>query len=146
MAYYLPLLVAVLANVLYHASQRLTPGGANPFLSVGVSFALAALICGALFKATGGGALGAELAKLSWTALGLGVSVALIEVSFLYAYRGGWPVGLASIVVTAGQSALLIPLGRFAFQERLPAQAWLGMALCLAGLALICLAPRPQAS
>jgi drug/metabolite transporter (DMT)-like permease len=140
--YYLPIVVAVSANVLYHLSQRLTPGGANPFLSIGASFALASALCGLAYAATSSGSLAADARALSWTALGLGLSVALIEAAFLYAYRFGWPVGLTSIVVVAAQSSLLIPIGRLAFGERMPLQAWLGVALCLAGLALISLCPR----
>lgn len=44
MAYYVPLVVAVLANVLYHAARRLTPATTDPFLTIGVSFACAARI------------------------------------------------------------------------------------------------------
>lgn len=139
---YIPLGVAVLGYVLYHAAQRLTPSTANPFLSIGFSFALASLLCGAAYRLTAATPFLQDVRSLSWTTAGLGLAVALIEVAFLFVYRQGWPLGVASIVVTAGQSALLIPIGRLVLHERLPAAAWAGMALCLAGLALICLSPR----
>lgn len=142
MRFYAPVLLAVLGNLLYHSSQRLTPAAANPFLSVGVSFSAAAALCFILYKATGGGPAAADLRALSWTSLGLGAAVVVIETSFLIAYRLGWPVGLAGLTVTALQTALLIPIGRVFFHERLTPMGWAGVALCLAGLALLALQPR----
>ncbi len=141
MTFYLPILVAVLANVLYHSSQRLTPVGAPPLLTIGLSFATASILALTGYAVTGQEGM-AGLRSLNWTSLGLGLAVVLIETSFLIAYRRGWPVGITGLVVVAGQTVLLIPLGRFAFAERLPPLAWVGAALCAVGLALIGLAPR----
>lgn len=141
-AYYAPILVAVLANVLYHVSQKLTPAAAPPLLTIGLSFATASALALAGFALTGRLGWTEGVRSLSWTTAGLGVAVVVIETSFLIAYRKGWPVGITGLVVVAGQTALLIPVGRLFFTERLPFAAWLGAALCAAGLTLIALAPR----
>ena len=113
MRFYAPIVAAVLGNLLYHSSQRLTPQAVPPLLTVG------------------------SLSKLLWGGLRLGFAVAIIETSFLLAYRAGWLVGIAGVVVAAGQTALLLPLGYFLLGERLAPAAWAGLGLCLAGLALI---------
>ena len=142
MIYYLPIVVAVLANLLYHTSQKLTPAAAHPLLTVGVSFATASALAFAGYAVSSDKSFAQGLRALNWTALGLGLAVVLIECSFLIAYRRGWPVGVASLVVTAGQTALLIPMGRIFFSERLALLSWVGAALCVLGLSLICLQPR----
>jgi len=142
MIFYVPIAVAVLANVLYHLSQKLTPAAAPPLLTIGLSFATASALALTGFALTGKQGWGDGLRSLSWTTVGLGLAVALIETSFLIAYRKGWPVGLTGLVVVAGQTAVLIPVARFAFAERLSALSWVGAGLCLLGLALISLAPR----
>jgi drug/metabolite transporter (DMT)-like permease len=140
MRFALPVMLAVLGNVLYHASQKLTPLQANPFLSVAASFATASLLALCVFALTRTASFGVELGRLSWTAVGLGVAVVVIESSFLIAYRLGWKIGVTSLVVTAGQTALLLPMGRLFFSERVSPAGWLGVLLSVVGLALISLA------
>lgn len=140
----LPLACAVLGNVLYHLAQKLTPAQANPFLSLAVSFGTAAAGCALLYAATSGRALASDLGALSWTSAALGVSVIVIEVGFLLAYRSGWRIGLLSLVVTVSLTLLLLPIGRAFFGERLGWQGAAGVALSLAGLGLITLSAAPR--
>lgn len=142
MRFFAPIVAAVLGNLLYHSSQRLTPAAASPFLSLGVSFGVASALCFLFYKATAPGAFFSDIRVLSWTSLGLGFSVVIIESSFLMAYRLGWPIGITGLTVTAFQTALLIPIGRVFLAERLSPAAWVGVALCLAGLALIGLSAK----
>lgn len=137
MRHYAPIVAAVLGNLLYHSSQRLTPQAVPPLLTVGLSFATASVLCLLVYAAGSPGAFLTDVHLLSWTTLGLGFSVAIIETAFLTAYRFGWPVGITGLTVTAGQTALLLPLGWYFLGERLPPLAWAGVALCLGGLALI---------
>jgi multidrug transporter EmrE-like cation transporter len=139
MIFLLPIVLAVLGNVLYHSSQKLTPAAVHPLLSIGVSFSTAALLSFAGYAAVGGKTFAEGLRQVNMSALGVGVAIVVIETSFLLAYRRGWPVGLAGLIVAAGQTALLVPLGRLYFAERLSPLSWAGAALCLAGLALVCL-------
>jgi len=139
--FFAPIAAAVLGNLLYHSSQRLTPAAASPFLSLGVSFGVASALCFLFYKATAG-SLFSDVRLLSWTSLGLGFSVVIIESAILMAYRLGWPIGITGLTVTALQTALLIPIGRFFLAERLSPAAWAGVALCLAGLALIGLSAK----
>jgi hypothetical protein len=140
----LPVLCAVLGNVLYHCAQKLTPAQANPFLTLAVSFGAASAGCLALYFAAGGKGLRADAAGLSWTALGLGASIIIIELGILMAYRAGWRIGVTSLVVTVGLTAILLPVGRLFFAEQLTWTGAAGVALSLVGLGLITLQARPQ--
>lgn len=133
----MPIAFAVLGNLLYHSSQKLTSSQVNPFLTLSASFALASLIALCAFFFTKTAPLSVEWSKVSWTAAGVGVAVIVIETSFLLAYRSGWPVGFTSLIVTIAQTALLIPLGMLFFGERLTAGSVAGAVIGLAGLALI---------
>jgi drug/metabolite transporter (DMT)-like permease len=137
MRFYAPIVAAVLGNVLYHSSQRLTPAAAPPFLTVGLSFGAASALCLLMYAAGSPGAFFTDIRLLSWTTLGLGFSIVIIETAVLMAYRLGWPVGITGLVVCAGQTAVLLPLGWYFLGERLAPSAWAGIALCLGGLALI---------
>lgn len=140
----LPIALAVLGNLLYHSSQKMTPAQVNPFLTVSVSFGLASLLAFGAFLATKAGPVGVEASRLSWTAVGLGLAVVVIETSFLLAYRAGWPVGYTSLVVTIGQTAMLIPLGILAFGERLTVGGLAGALIGLAGLAIVVFQSAPR--
>jgi drug/metabolite transporter (DMT)-like permease len=139
----LPVFFAIAGNVLYHCAQKSTPPQANPFLSLGVSFGTASLGCLVLYLATGGRGLGADLGALSWTSVALGLSVIVIELGFLLAYRSGWRIGLLSLVVTISLTLVLLPIGRVFFGERLGLATLAGVAVSLVGLALITLQAAP---
>ncbi len=139
-----PLLCAVLGNILYHLSQKLTPASANPFLSLSLSFATAAVGCLFLYIATSGRNFASDFSVLSWTTVGLGLSVIVIETGFLLAYRAGWRIGLLSLVVTVCQTALLMPIGRAFFGDKIGWTALAGVAVSLAGLGLITWQAAPR--
>ncbi len=144
MKIWLPVVCAVLGNVLYHCAQKLTPAQANPFLALAVSFGTASLGCALLYFLTSGRDVRADLGALSWTSFALGLSVIVIETGFLLAYRSGWRIGLTSLVVTVSLTLMLLPLGRVFFNERLSAAALIGVAVSLAGLGLITLQAAPR--
>ena len=133
----LPVIVAACAYAVYHVAQKLTPAGANPFLTLAVSFATASLGCLALYATGAHGTLVEEASRLTWTSPAVGVAVLAIETSFLLAYRQGWAIGLASLTVTVAVTLLLLPIGRFAFGEPLGWLALSGAGLSLAGMALL---------
>lgn len=139
-----PLLCAVLGNVLYHLAQKMTPAQVNPFLSLAVSFGTASLGCALIYAATGGTALRADAALLSWTSVGLGLSIIVIEIGFLLAYRSGLRIGLTSLIVTISLTLLLLPIGRAFFGERIGWTGAAGVAVSLAGLGLITLQAVPR--
>jgi multidrug transporter EmrE-like cation transporter len=119
--------LAIACTVGYHLVLKLTPQGANPLLSLLVTYlAVAALFAGLLIVTPGEFAWRQELRQLNWTALGLAVAIVGLDLAFLLLYRGGYAVSLAALVA-----------GIAVFRERLSAANMAGLVLCVAGLWLV---------
>ena len=130
--------LAIAATVAYHLVLKLTPSGANPFLSLLVTYGLVAL----LFAA--GLALGAgpfewrqELRALNWTALALAASIVALDLGFLFLYRSGYDISLGALVTQSAAAMILLTVGVLVFREKLSLANGFGVALCLAGLWLV---------
>jgi drug/metabolite transporter (DMT)-like permease len=137
--YYAAVGLAVLSNLFYHISQKLTPSGANAGLAITVTYLVAmgvSLVMLWLFFPLKTG-LGPALRQLNWASVALGVAIVGIEFGFLLAYRAGGDISLAQIVVSATVTLVLIPVGLAFFKEKLSWLNGLGIVLCLAGLVLI---------
>jgi len=138
--FYLPVGLAVLATILYHLTQRLTPAKANPPLALGVTYLAAMLLClPLLLFFPPETSLSGELRKLNWASLGLALAILGLEVAFLLAYRGGWNISLLAVVVNVAAALLLLPIGLLFFHERLTPLNIVGVGVCIAGLVMISL-------
>ena len=137
--YYFSVGLAVIANLLYHVSQKLTPGGANPALALSVTYIVSVGVCVVMLwtffplKTS----LGQAFQQLNWTSLALGVSLVGLELGFLLAYRAGWDISLAAIVVNVAVTLLLIPVGLIFFKEKLSPVNVLGVVVCIVGLVMV---------
>jgi uncharacterized membrane protein len=131
--------LAVLSNLLYNVSQKLTPSGANPAVALIVTYLVALAVSGivlwAFFPLQT--SLGQALRQLNWTTVAVGVAVVGIELGFLLGYRAGWRISFLQIMVSTSVTLLLIPLGLIAFKEKVSWVNVVGVALCLAGLILV---------
>ncbi|HZQ92067.1 MAG TPA: EamA family transporter [Terriglobales bacterium] len=136
--FYLTLLLTIAGSVVYHVAQKSTPRGANPFLSLAVSFGTAALACLLLLLATDRRSASSQgLGQLNWTSLALGASVLAVEVGFLLAYRNGWRINVASLISNSVVSLVLIVIAALFFGERASGRTLAGVGLCLGGLWLL---------
>ena len=137
--YYAAVGLAILSNLFYHVSQKLTPAAANPALAITVTYLVAMgvslVILWWFFPITAG--LGPALRQLNWASVALGISIVGIELGFLLAYRAGGDISLVQIVVSTAVTLVLIPVGLAFFEEKLSWLNGLGIVLCLAGLILI---------
>jgi len=137
--FWLSMAMLIVAKVAYHVCQKTIPGVANPMVSVTVTFLVATLASAALlpvFIGDNGGVV-AELRRLNWSSVLLGITIIGIEVGFLLLYRSGWNISLASIVVNALVALTLIPVGILLFKEKLLGTDVAGILLLLAGIYLI---------
>lgn len=132
----LPLLLAVLGAVAYHVSQKSVPGQAAPFVVIGLAYAVGLATCVAAVVASGTPV--ADTVRAAWRpAIGVGLGALTIEAGFLLAYRAGWPLSTASLVVNVTVAVVLLGVGLAVWGEALAARQWVGVAACLVGLALI---------
>jgi multidrug transporter EmrE-like cation transporter len=132
------LCIAIAATVGYHVVLKLTPAGANPYLSLAVTYAVTTLIFMAVYVVMPGpGTLRAAAAELNWTAIALGVVVVFLDLGFMMLYRGGFDVSLGQLITQSAGALLLLLIGVAFFAEKLSGVNVGGILLCVVGLWLV---------
>ena len=130
--------LAIVATVAYHVILKLTPAGANPLLSLMVTYgAVALLFAGALLFPAGDFAWREEVRHLNWTAIALALAIIGLDLGFILLYRTGFEVSLGALVTQTAAAMLLVGVGVLVFREQLTLANGLGIALCVAGLWLV---------
>lgn len=133
--YYLPIILTILANVFYHIAQKYTSEKVNPFFSLIVTYSVALIISVIMYIFTKKGkTLSEELLEINAASIILGISVVLLEVGFLLAYRLGWNVSTSSIVSTVAVTLFLIPVGLIVFRETISGKNVVGIVFSVIGI------------
>jgi len=133
-----PLLLIVGSNCCYHICAKSVPGDANAFGSLTVTYLIGAALSAALFV-TGvrpANAL-AELGRLNWASVVLGLAVVGLEAGNVFLYRAGWKVSSGSLTANICLAVVLLFVGYFLFRETITPRQLVGAAVCALGLFLI---------
>lgn len=133
-----PIALVVLSNTFYNICTKSTPENANAFLSLAVTYLVAA--AGALvlfFFAKDRAPILRELGNLNWTAFALAASVLALEYGYIMIYRAGWQVSAASIVANISLACVLVFVGLLLYKENITIRQLIGMVVCCVGLVLI---------
>ena len=138
MLYYAAITVAILSSMLYHVFIKLTTQGAHPAVSLIVTYAVAAVLCGGLLlflplKTT----LADAFRQLNWASYALALAIVGLEMAYILAYRAGWRISIAAVLVNTTVTMLLIPIGLLAFKERLSPLNVAGILVAIAGLVMM---------
>ena len=134
----LALIIAMTGQVLYHVTQKNVAVGAHPVVSLVAFYLIAALATLPLFWVFPiSDTLPVEIRKLNWAVAGVGLSIVLIEIGFLLAYRAGGELSTAFVTTAAAVAISTCLLGSLLFGEVLSLTKTGGVALCLAGIWLI---------
>jgi multidrug transporter EmrE-like cation transporter len=129
--------VAIAGTVGYHVILKLTPAGANPYLSLSISFAIGAILFATTYAVAPGAPLRVSFSQLNWTAVALGLVVTCLDFGFMMLYRTGFDVSLGQLITQSAGALLLLLLGVAFFAEKLSLANLGGIALCVVGLWLI---------
>jgi uncharacterized membrane protein len=137
-SFYLPLVLTIGGNVLYHISQKSVPPTANPLLTMMLAYAVGIAVCAlcAIFYPAGPSLLAAGR-EVNWAVVTIGVGATAVELGYLLAYRVGWNISIAPILTSVAVTVLLIPIGIAVFREQLSAVRLIGIMFCLIGLFLV---------
>lgn len=136
--FYVSIAIAIAANLFYYIIQKSTPGDVNPVVSLAVTYLTAAAACILLYWFyPHQESLSSAIRRLNWTSVCLGITIIGLEMGFLLAFRAGWNLSAAGILVNAVVGVMLIPVGVFVFREKITPANLAGVALCIAGLILI---------
>ena len=132
------LVIAIAATVGYHIVLKVTPAGANPFLSLAVTYASGAVVFLVLYAALPGHvAARPVLHGINWTALALAVTVVLLDLGFLMLYRAGFNISLGQLITQSVAALVLVAVGVAFFRDRVTVVNVGGIALCIVGLWMI---------
>jgi drug/metabolite transporter (DMT)-like permease len=133
-----PLLLAVGGGVVYHLAAKSIPKSIDPSAALIGLYATAlagAVLTYAMLRS--GPVTLRPAAYWNPTIAAVGLGALIIELGFLLAYRGAWPVSTASVIANALVAVILVPLGAVAFREPISLERAIGILLCLLGVTLL---------
>ena len=136
--YLWPMILVVISNVLYNISSKSVPVGNNPFVVLVVTYITAAvfsLICFYLFDDSKN--LHDSLKDLNWTGFALGLSMVGLEVGYIFLYRMGWKISVASLVANILLAIALLIIGIIFYNEHINARQYIGILLSMAGVIIL---------
>lgn len=133
-----PIMLTVAANCIYSVSAKQTPADANAFLTLTVSYLVAALASLLLYLGQNGlETVGVHFGKLNWTAVALGLAVVCLELGSIFMYRVGWNMSTGPLVVHICLAVVMVALGVLLYKEVITLRMGVGIVVCLIGLVLI---------
>lgn len=136
--YYLPIIIVVAANTLYHICAKAVPGGVNAFVSLIATYLTAAFISLIIFLVTSQNKnILIEVKELNWASLVLGLSIVGLEFGFILLYRVGWDISVGSLVCNITLAMVLIVIGLLFYKEHISMNQIIGITLCIGGLIFI---------
>ena len=134
----LALAIAITGQVLYHVTQKSVAPTAHPVLSLLAFYGGAALLSLPLFWLYPlQQPLAQAASQLNWAVGGVALSIVLIELGFLLAYRAGGNLNSVFVISAAVVTSALLVVGALWFKEAITASKLAGIGLCLAGIALL---------
>ena len=128
-----PMLMVVGANTVYNICAKSVPDKLNSFAALTINYLVAAGLSLALFYLTSGGgkSLVQEMAKTNWAPVVMGLTVVGLELGYIFIYRAGWKVSVASLVANIALACLLVVVGVLLYKEVLTLRQVAGMGLCV---------------
>ena len=136
---FLPITVAVLANVLYHVASKSIAADQNAFMGLVVNYATALIASAILFLLTPHEKFLVEAARSNWACVLMGLAITGVEVSFVMIYRAGGELSTASLIVSILIALAMLAVGGVFYGEQITATKIFGAALCIAGVIMLSL-------
>lgn len=134
---FLPILVAVAANVLYHVASKSIPAEQNAFMGLAVNYATALVASAILFFVTPHEKFFVEASRTNWACFLMGLSITGVEAAFVMIYRTGGELSTASLIVSILIALAMLVVGGIFWHEQITARKIFGAALCIAGVVVL---------
>ena len=136
---FLPIMLAVVANIFYHVASKSIPVEQNAFMGLVVNYATALFASALMFWLTPHEKILVEAARTNWACILMGLSITGVEVGFVMIYRAGGELSTASLIVNILIALAMIAVGGVFYGEQITLRKIFGAALCMAGVALLTL-------
>lgn len=126
------------SNVAYNIIVKETPGKANPFLSLVVTYLAGAAITFVFYLVSAKNqSILQNFRQLNWTSYALGAAIVGLEAGYIYLYRAGWQISVGSLAANIALAVALLAVGALMYKEVIRVTQGIGVVLCLAGLVCI---------
>lgn len=143
LSFYWPIILITVVNTFYHIASKGTSPAINVFASLTGTYAVALVMCIAMFIITGHDiSILQEFSKATWATYVLAIGIVGLEAGFIYMYKSGWDISIGSLVCNIGLAVCLIIIGVLFYKEVLTLKKVAGILLCIAGLILINIRPK----
>ena len=136
---FVPITVAVLANVFYHVASKSISPEQNAFMGLVVNYATALLASAILFFITPHEKILVEAAKTNWACILMGLSITGVEAAFIMIYRSDGEISTASLIVNILIAIAMLAVGGIFYHEQISLQKIFGVVLCIAGVVILSL-------
>ena len=134
-SYVWPIALVVLSNTVYQICSKNIPGNVSPFASLTITYLVGAFFSMIMYLFTEKNHnIMKELGQMNWAPYVLGLVIVGLEVGFIYAYKAGWQVSMASVVQSSFLAIALVIVGALLYHEALTWNKLLGIAICMVGL------------
>lgn len=129
-----PLFVIVLSNVLYNITSKSIPGNASPWAVLVITYLVSSflsLIAYFIFEEEKN--FICSLQKMNWTGVSLGLSMVGLEIGYIFIYRNGWKLSIASLLANILLAVILLAIGVLIYKEHINVKQLIGILLCITG-------------
>lgn len=133
----LPLILALIGATGYNICTKATNAESNSFLSLTVSYLVAAVFSFIFYLVSTKASLLVELKKVNGASIWLGLAIVAMETGYIWLYRVGWKISLGSLMVNILLAVILTVVGVLLYKEAIAMKQLIGMAVCIAGIILI---------
>lgn len=138
LAYLWPMALVVFSNIAYNVASKSLPRDCSPFVALIVTYLTAAtLSCLGFFWLDPQKNLVTAFQKVNWTGFVLGISMVGLEIGFIFLYRSGWKISVASLVANILLALALIAVGVVVYREHISLQQIVGIVVSLAGVMIL---------
>ncbi len=136
--YYVSGILAVIGAVSYHYFVRRVPISLNPVVAIiGIYITVLLLVTTLLPFFPPEGGLAKHIRQLNWIQVGVAASVFLLDLGFLLMYRHGWNISTGNLITGVVINTVLLGSGVILFGEKMSPANFIGVAICIVGVAMI---------
>lgn len=134
-SYFIPIIIIVISNIIYHTTTKNIPQEANSLLSLAITYLVSMIIAVLMYSITSkSNSILTDMHKINWTSYILGLAVVGVEIGYIYMYRVGWNISKGSLIASISLSILLIIIGILFYKEHIGLNQIVGMTCCIVGL------------
>lgn len=133
-----PLAMVIFSSILYSVASKGVPANGSPFVTIIITYITAGLISFILYMLLDSDrAFWRESLKVALPGIVLGLSMVGLEIGYIFMYRAGWKISIASLLANILLAVALLAIGFIFYRERLNTQQIIGFILCVAGSVML---------